>query len=343
MINRGKSLLGEKASQGRVRSLLFIILGLTFILTSIALAAENGPDKICYNGELNRIEDGRDFCIHRDNNKEYIPCMEVFGRCGRITYLNVIESEENSYIPIVLTFMNPGKITLKPSVKVDLQKIDTNIVLSSFEEELGDLKSGQEKTYLLDINNSGIAPGKYELWVTVMSGRKEILQKFEYEIMVEGTIARKGELELESPMVSENLTKISGTYTNGRNLPYTISMNIKLYRDNVKVSENESDQLYIKQREVKEISYSFEGLEPGNYEAIVNIKNTNLTKSTGFSIEPKEIETKETEVPTGNFAYTNLQVLTIFLAITAVLLSVLIIVKVRKISRQKSRRKKELI
>ncbi|MGC9310846.1 MAG: hypothetical protein ACP5E4_03955 [Candidatus Aenigmatarchaeota archaeon] len=254
--------------------------------------------KICYNGDLNLQEGGRDFCVHTDNDKDYIPCYNMHGMCGSLVSVNIAKSEEESYIPIILTYSNPGYTDLEPGVKIDLQVIDTNVALKTFEEDLGILEAGQERTYVIYLNNSGVKPGKYELWITVMSGRKEIIERLEYEILPSGAIEREGTLSLkvEGPIEGGGV-EIIGEYANTGDVPYTAAMTLEFYLNGEKITEAESKPVYVIPGENKEIRFGYLGIDFGDYEVVAGIKGTDLSQSVSFS---REAATTPEE--TGKFA-----------------------------------------
>ncbi|MBN2094440.1 MAG: hypothetical protein JW727_00175 [Candidatus Aenigmarchaeota archaeon] len=295
--------------------------------------------KICYNGDLNTIEDGRDYCIHIDNDIDYLPCLNTLGRCGKIVDLKVGPGEAESYIPLMLTYSNPGNMDLNPSVRISLQKPDTNIVVKSYEENLGELLSREEKNYQLFLNTEGVPKGRYELWVTVASGRKEIIEKFDYELLEVGELKRTGDFQVRASGSEDGKTvTLLGSFKNEASVPYSISMNIAVYRDEIKIMGDASQKVYVGPGETAEISYAYNPDAPGNYTIVAGIDKTDLSKSISFSMAAPEVQEDSTDAGliTGDFMVSSSQFYAI-LAVLALILAVTYTVR-RAASSTKSRR-----
>jgi len=301
--------------------------------------------KMCYNGNLNTIEDGRDFCVHTDNDIDYIPCINTFGRCGKVLSLSTQESEENSFIPVTLTYSNPGSMTISPSVRVELQKIDSNIVIASTEKQLGSLEQGQEKTLKVLLDTTNVTAGKYDLWVVVISGRKEILQRFDYTVLPEGSIERSGELHLDSikPLETTGI-EITGTYKNTQNQSYIADISADFYIGGKTESlESRENKVYVGPGETKEVRFTYSNNASGNYDVLVGVKGTGITKKSSFTIENMAEHSEASLNPTGNFLLTAPQIYTALL-VAAILLAAFIAIKLAgRLYKGKSAMKKELV
>lgn len=259
--------------------------------------------KMCYNGNLDTSEDGRDFCVHTDNDIDYIPCYNTFGRCGSIVNLSVQPSEEDSFIPVKLTYSNPGAMNLSPSIKIDLQKIDSSEVVATKTENLGSLLTSEQKSYETLLNTTGVIPGKYDLWVTVISGRKEILQEYNYTILPAGTIAKVGEFSINSADKSaDGSVKVVGSYKNTKDLPYMVDINAEFYRKGENASvETQEKKIYVQPGETKDVNFDYNGNISGNYSIVETVKGTTMARSYSFAIEPKSPDVNTTTTnPAGN-------------------------------------------
>jgi len=244
--------------------------------------------KICYNGNLNKLEGGRDFCIHTDNDKDYLPCYSRRGMCGHLEDIKLLESEANSYIPIVLTFWNPGTMTLNPSLKVEVEKDHKTIKL--FEEELGEVFGMERKTFNVFLNNSGINPGNYTILITVSSGRKDIIDKFEYELLPEGTLERKGEFSstYSKPKLGREM-EIKSNYKNTNNYSYSVKVVADVYLNDEKIDTLESEKVFLKPGDNQNFTLNYKVLDPGNYKIVVGVENSNIQNIIDFSLNPPSI------------------------------------------------------
>jgi hypothetical protein len=276
--------------------------------------------KICYNGELNLQEGGRDFCVHTDDDKDYIPCHNTLGNCGRLNEIFVLESEENSYIPIIFRFENPGTIALSPSIKVDLQKIDSNIVLKSYKEELFELLSGEEKTYRVYLDTSGIEPGRYELWISINSGRKEIIERQFYVIQKEGSIERQGDFYFEAIGPKEDGSVIlKGDYLNSGDLPYNVRLDFSFYLNGEKIAQALSNPVYVKPGEVQALEFAYLGEDFGEYEIVAGVLGTDFKKSASFSRVEENQEAKRGYLNGSIASATAYILIMVILALSAIL------------------------
>jgi hypothetical protein len=285
--------------------------------------------KMCYVGSLNYAESGRDFCVHTDNDLDYLPCMNTLGRCGKLTAVSVQASEENSFIPVTLTYSNPGTMTLSPSVKVELQRIDSSDVLASSLDELGSLKPNEEKTYAVYLNTSNVTAGKYVLWVTVISSRKEILQDFNYTVLARGEVARQGDLFINPINPSQDgKVEILGSYKNTKNLSYVAEVRIEVspMEGNASTVVQEKG-IYVKAGETKEFKFEYAGNAAGNYSVTSQVKGTGVIKNSSFMIAPKALVAEPNEnYLTGKFMAVLPQIYE-FAIIVVVILSVYIAIR----------------
>lgn len=242
--------------------------------------------KQCYNGDIYRQENGRDFCIYTDNDKEYIPCYNTFGRCGSLDYLEVFDGEENSYLALKLTYTNPGAITLSPTLKIEIEDPSTYEQLKSYEYELGELAEGEGKDYVFYIDNSGLKPGLYNIRVTLNSGRKELLDEFQVRILPEGFYEREGILNLEYTVskLGEPM-EIKGTYTNTAENSYSVSMIIDIVYNGLEAERLRSDRISFKPGEQGEFIVVFTPEKSGNYKLIARISDSELEIFDEFYID----------------------------------------------------------
>ena len=241
--------------------------------------------KICHNGNLNKLEDGRDFCVHTDNNKDYLPCYNKRGMCGHIEDIKILKSEEDSYIPVILTFWNPGTMTLKPDLKVEIKKDYRTIKL--FKEELGEVKGAERKTFKVFLDNKGIAPGDYTLLITVSSGRKDILDKFKFELLPDGTLERKGELSLNhsEPEIGKKM-KIKVNYKNTGDYPYPAGIFAEVYLNDEKIDTLKTEKVFLKSGDTQNITFNYYIKDSGEYKFLIKVKNSNFKSIIDFNLDP---------------------------------------------------------
>ncbi|MGC9310789.1 MAG: hypothetical protein ACP5E4_03650 [Candidatus Aenigmatarchaeota archaeon] len=243
--------------------------------------------KRCYNGEVYIQEDGRDFCIRTDNDKDYTPCYNTYGMCGSLAEVEVLESEAESYTPVRIVFSNPGEMTVNPLLRVEIQEEYTYKVMKTFEEELGELKEGEVKEFISYVDNSGLDAGKaYTFFITVSSGRKDILEKIVYKIYPRGTFERLGELSADiSPAAYKKEATITGTYTNLAKQPYSIALVAEVFLDGKIHDRVESSSVAFRPGEAKNISLAYTPDEVGNYTVLVKVRGTEMKETLKFLIE----------------------------------------------------------
>jgi len=241
--------------------------------------------KICHNGNLNKLEGGRDFCVHTDNDKDYLPCYNKRGMCGHIEDIKILESEEDSYIPIILTFWNPGTMTLNPDLKVEIKKDYRTIKL--FEEELGEVKEAERKTFEVFLDNSGIDPGDYTVLITVSSGRKEIMDRFKFKLLPDGTLERKGELSVShsEPEIGKEM-EIKASYKNTGDYPYSARIFAEVYLNDEKIDTLKSEKVFLKSGDTQDVAFNYYLRDSGEYEFLIKVENTNFQSIIDFNLDP---------------------------------------------------------
>jgi len=250
--------------------------------------------KICYNGDLSSLEGGRDYCIHSDNDEDYLPCINTIGRCGRLDSIAVLPSEASSLTPVKVSFTNTGKMALSPKIKIEVYEIDGYAPVKIFEQKLGEILSGETKNFTLYFDNSGLEAGKkYELRATLSSGRKEILDSIEYKLLQERTFNRTGTLMASQtePGFGETV-QINGTYLNTGENAYSTEMTLEIFLDNKKVAESNSKPLVFRPGEAKTFTMSYIPEKEGNYTIFAGVEGTKIREIFTFEIKnPKENKT----------------------------------------------------
>lgn len=288
------------------------------------------PDRICYLGEFNKLEGGRDFCVYVQIEDE-IPCYNIFGRCGRLEYLELLVSEEGANIPLYITYANPGELTIKPKIKVEVQDKNNQTIVRTFEEELGELKAGETMNYHLLLNTSDITSGTYNVWIAFSAGRKELIEKFDYELFSLGTFEREGDFSLiYSEPDSFDELRLTGFFKNSGVAGYSVRMKADIYLEGEKIEEVYSNVAYAEPREISEMKIEYSNLTSGNYKIFVKLENSEINRTLEFSYSKKD-------------HITDLKLLEILL-FCAVLIFILILLDVAtKSARRSANLKEELL
>ncbi|MBN2094444.1 MAG: hypothetical protein JW727_00195 [Candidatus Aenigmarchaeota archaeon] len=243
--------------------------------------------KRCYNGEIYLQEGGKDFCVHTEDYIDYLPCYNTLGRCGRVDKIDILDSEEKSYTPIKVTFTNPGLMALKPKLTIEIQEEYSYESLKTYEQELGEVLEGETKTFIVYFDNTGLAPGRnYKMITTVSSGRKDVLETFDYSLKPEGTFEKVGKLEVKysEPGYKKEM-EIAGAYTNLADYPYSVVMTAEIFLEGKRYAETRSDALAVKPGESKEITLAYKPDLEGNYTVLVKVEKTTLKEMVIFTVE----------------------------------------------------------
>jgi hypothetical protein len=243
--------------------------------------------KRCYNGDLYTQEGQRDFCVHTDNDKEYIPCYNTLGRCGDLETIIVLPSEAKSYTPIVLTFANSGIMDLRPSIKVEAQNAYSYEPIYVFEEELGLFREGERKTVEVYMDNSRLDANKpYLLIITLSSGRKDVIERVDYTIYPAGTFERSGifSAEMGTARYKRDL-EFTGSYKNTAQNAYSTRLVAEVFLDGKRIDTVTGELTPFKPGEEKQMAVSYKPLSSGSYAVLLKAEGTDARERLDFVID----------------------------------------------------------
>ncbi|MFC2162141.1 hypothetical protein ACFLRF_00535 [Candidatus Altiarchaeota archaeon] len=143
--------------------------------------------KFCYNGERFKFEEGRDYCVDIDAEERPPECY-VKGTCGHVGTMMILDSEVDTFMPVVIDFINPADRERQPWIKVELYDNDGEELLCK--KALGDAPPETTTRFIAYCDNKGVPAGEYKARITIETSGKEIIDDIEFQIYPRGVIER---------------------------------------------------------------------------------------------------------------------------------------------------------